>query len=130
METITRDLRGSSAGLVSFSFKLNIGSTIQTKDAPTPLAIWITGSGPESPSTDVLSFTANDPTSLRPALLENIFNLVRRHLIENTSHNPAPEAAGQPMIALDSNITRLLWNQFGNSLKNDEETTPENAREN
>jgi len=116
LEEITNDLRSASSGLVGFSFKLNIGRSIQATDAPTPVALWITGAGQDSPSTDVLSFTTNDPESLRNDLLKTVFNLVRSHLTKATSYNPAPEAVDEPLPALKSNITRLLWNEFGASL--------------
>jgi hypothetical protein len=116
METITKDLRLASSGLIKFSSKLNIGRSIQTTDAPTPVALWITGAGQDSPSTDVLSFTTADPQTLRNDILKTIFNLIRSHLSKTTSYNPAPEAVDEPMVALQSNITRLLWNECGTSL--------------
>lgn len=121
LETINKDLRLSSSGLIKFSSKLNIGRSIQTTDAPTPVAVWITGAGPDSPSTDVLSFTTNDPETLRNDLLKTIFNLIRTHLSKTTSYNPAPEATDQPLPALQSHITRLLWNEFGSSLDTTDE---------
>jgi len=116
LDSITQDLRLASSGLIKFSSKLNIGRSIQSTDAPTPVALWITGAGQDSPSTDVLSFTSNDPDTLRNDLLKTIFNLIRTHISKTSSYNPAPEAGDEPMPALQSNITRLLWNEFGTSL--------------
>lgn len=113
---ITRDLSAASSGIVRFSHDLHIGRTIQTTDAPTPVALWITGSGEDAPSTDVLSFTTDDPETLRNDLLKTAFNLVRGHLSKTASYNPAPEALDDPQTALESHITRLLWNEFGKSL--------------
>jgi hypothetical protein len=113
---ITRDLNNASSGIVRFSHDLHIGRTIQTNDAPTPVALWITGTGEDAPSTDVLSFTTDDPESLRNDLLKTAFNLIRGHLSKTASHNPAPEALDDPLEALESHITRLLWNEFGKSL--------------
>ncbi|MFD2256962.1 hypothetical protein ACFSSA_09760 [Luteolibacter algae] len=112
MTDITKKLNIASSGLLDFSFKLNIGKSIQTTDAPTPVALWITGEG-KSPSTDVLSFTSDDPETLTQDLMKTIFNLVRGHLTKSTSYNPAPEALEDPLPALESNITRLLWYEFG-----------------
>lgn len=116
MATICRDLRVASSGLITFSPDLHIGRSIQAGDAPTPVAVWITGGGKDSPSTDVLSFTTDDPETLRNDLLKTIFNLTRNHISKETSYNPAPEAVGEPMEALGANITRLLWDAFGASL--------------
>lgn len=118
---ISADLNQASSGLVDFSFKLHIGRSIRATDAPTPVALWITGPGEKAPSTDVLSFTTNDPKALNTDLLKIVFNLVRSHLSKSASYNPAPEAMDDPKSALDSNITRLLWNEFGTLLNPVEE---------
>lgn len=113
---ITRDLNTASSGIVRFTHEIHIGRTIQISDAPTPVAIWITGAGENAVSTDVLSFTTDDPETLRNDILKTAFNLVRGHLSKATSYNPAPEALDDPLAALDSHITRLLWNEFGKTL--------------
>jgi hypothetical protein len=113
---ITADLEHASSGLIDFSFDLHIGRSIRTTDAPTPVALWITGAGENAPSTDVLSFTTDDPKALNNDMLKIIFNLIRSHLTKSASYNPAPEAMDDPMTALGSNITRLLWKEFGTLL--------------
>lgn len=122
---ITADLNNASSGLIDFSYKLNIGRSIRTTDAPTPVALWITGAGEKAPSTDVLSFTTDDPAVLNADLLKTIFNLTRGHLSKSASYNPAPEADDNALESLGSNITRLLWKEFGTLLNPKEpETTP------
>jgi hypothetical protein len=116
LEEITRDLNKASSGLVLFSHDLHVGRAIQTNDAPTPVALWVTGSGKDAPSTDVLSFTTDDPETLRNDLLKTSFNLIRSHLSKTASYNPAPEVFDNPLAALESHITRLLWNEFGKTL--------------
>lgn len=113
---ITRDLNAASSGIVRFSHELHIGRTIQTTDAPTPIALWITGNGEDAPSTDVLSFTTDNPETLRSDLVKISFNLIRGHLVKYASYNPAPEALDDPLAAIESHITRLLWNEFGKLL--------------
>lgn len=113
---ITRDLSNASSGIVRFSHDLHIGRTTQTNEAPTPVALWITGSFENAQTTDVLSFTTDDPQTLRHIILKTTFNLIRGHLSKTASHNPAPEALEDPLEALESHITRLLWNEFGKSL--------------
>ncbi len=116
LDGIAKDLKNASSGLLTFSYNLNIGRSLQTGDAPTPVAIWITGGGENSPSTDVLSFTTDNSDSLRTALLKSIFNLTRSHLSKSTAYSPAPEAIAEPLPALETNITRLLWQEFGTLL--------------
>lgn len=113
---ITRDLNTASSGIVKFSHELHIGKKLKSTSAPTPVAMWITGTGDDAPSTDVLSFTTDDQETLRNDLLKTAFNLVRAHLTKYASYNPAPEALDDPLAALESHITRLLWNEFGKTL--------------
>lgn len=113
LEEVTRELNKGSSGLITFSYKLNIGRSIQTTDAPTPVAIWITEPEKSSPSTDVLSFTTDNPETLRHDILKTAFNLIRGHLSKSTAYIPAPEAMDDPELALNSHITRLLWKEFG-----------------
>lgn len=122
---ITADLSIASSGLIEFSYKLNIGRSIRATDEPTPVALWITGGGEDSPSTDVLSFTADNPEILNADLQKTIFNLIRAHLSKSASYNPAPEALDDPMVALESNITRLLWREFGSLLNPKAPENPE-----
>jgi hypothetical protein len=116
MEKVTKKLSSASSGLVGFSHRINIGRSIQSSDSATPVALWITGENTETASTDVLSFTSEDPATLEDQLLKTIFNLVRSHLAKATSYNPAPEPTVDPSVALSSNITRLLWTEFGKTL--------------
>lgn len=116
LEAITSDLNQASSGLIRFSHKLNIGRSIHATDGPTPVALWITGGADSAPSTDALSFTAEDPEALPNDLLKTIFNLIRGHLSNTASYNPAPEALDDPKAALNSHITRLLWQEFGTAL--------------
>jgi|688.fasta_scaffold121433_3 hypothetical protein len=116
MVNMTRDLNTASSGIVRFSHQIHVGRTIQNTDTPTPVALWITGSSDNAPSTDVLSFTTDDTEALSNDLLKTTFNLVRGHLSKTTSYNPAPEALDDPLRALESHITRLLWNEFSKTL--------------
>jgi hypothetical protein len=113
---ITRDLNTASSGIVGFSHELHIGKKQESTNTQTPVALWITGKGVDAPSTDVLSFTTDDQENLSKDLLKNVFNLIRGHLKKTASYNPAPEAFDDPMAALESHITRLLWSEFGKTL--------------
>ena len=64
----------------------------------------------------MLSFTTDNPEILNADLQKTIFNLIRAHLSKSASYNPAPEAVDDTMVAFGSNITRLLWNEFGSLL--------------
>ncbi len=45
LDRVMRDLHNASSGILDFTYNLNIGRSIQTTDAPTPVAVWITGTG-------------------------------------------------------------------------------------
>lgn len=116
LEPIIADLNTAASGLANFTYEISIGRSVQNAPAPTPIGVWITGGGGNSPSTDVLAFATEDPTGLRDDLLKTVFNLVRSHLIKNTSYSPAPEIIDQPLPALQSHISRLLWQEFATLL--------------
>lgn len=116
LDSLLADLSKSSSGIIEFSYKLHIGERIQTISAPTPVAIWITGSEADNPSTDVLSFETSQPDKLRKELSETIFQLIRNQVSKHSSYNPAPEATDDIHYALNYHLTRLLWNEFGKIL--------------
>jgi hypothetical protein len=116
LDSLVADLAKSSSGIIEFSYKLNIGKGIQTIDSPTPIAIWITGSEADSPSTDVLSFTTDQPETLTKELSKTMFQLIRNKVSEHSSYNPAPEPADDIHFALNYHLTRLLWSEFGKTL--------------
>lgn len=116
MNDISKEIHRSSSGLITCKAQINIGETIRATEAPTPVAVWMTGKDKKGPSTEALSFTSNNPDTLRKELLKTVFNLIRGQLSKSTSYNPAPEVIDDPQIALSSNITRLLWDEFGKNL--------------
>lgn len=124
IEDVQRELRNASSGILKFSTNLHIGETIEDGNSPTPLAIWLTNGEEPTQSTDVLSFTSNDPETLFPEILKTIFNLVRSTLTKGTSYNPAPEASEDPVKSLNSHITRLLWKEFGTLISSPPPATP------
>ncbi len=116
VDEIQRELRNASAGILRFSSEIHVGPTSQNENAPTPLAIWLTSGEENSASTDVLSFTTDNPETLTNEILKTTFNLVRSTLAKSTSYNPAPEASEDLLKSLNSHITRLLWKEFGNAI--------------
>lgn len=116
MKDVSQEIHRASSGLIKCEVELNIGESIRTTDAPTPVAVWMTGKNKKSPSTDVLSFTSSNSANLRKELVKTLFNLIRGQLSKSTSYNPAPEAVDDPQSALSTNITRLLWDELGKTL--------------
>lgn len=116
LKSLSGDILNASSGLLKAGNKLNIGRSIQATEAATPVAIWITGGGKNSPSTDVLSFTTDNPGTLPEDIRKTVFNLIRGHLLKSSSYNPVPETLEDPRSALDSHISRLLWQEFGTLL--------------
>jgi len=117
METLTKRLAFAASGLVKFSYQTRISQSAQAAESATTVAVWMTEAQSKKPSTDVMSFTSKGSKPLTEQLNKTIFNLIRSHLLKTTSYNPAPEANVEPSLALESNITRLLWTEFGKSLQ-------------
>lgn len=116
LEEVSRLLGIASSGIITFTHQINIGRSIQADDAPIPVAVWITGPGEDPPTTDVLAFTSETPETLREDILKTSFNLIRGHLAKSTAYNPAPETIDDPLEALNTHITRLLWQEFATLL--------------
>lgn len=85
---------------------------------PTPVAVWLTGRGKSTRSTEVMSFTSETPESLAEDLRKTAFNLISGHLVQGSSRTPPlPIAEGESALdALNSHITRLYWKVLGNLL--------------
>lgn len=116
LDEVSTTLSRASSGILEFTYKLNIGESLQSETAATPVAIWLTGGTEPASSTDVLSFTTNQPEAIRDLLLKSAFNLVRAELSKSTLYSPVAEAFDDPETALRSHITRLLWREFGQIL--------------
>ena len=118
LEGVARELERASSGIVKIKTTVTPGKTSNSSKAPTPVAVWLSGSGKKPPSTDVLSFTVDAPEKLRDEISKTVFLLVRAYLTKSTAYTPpADVVAGEnPMDALTFRITRLGWSDFATSL--------------
>jgi hypothetical protein len=118
LEMVARELEQASAGIVKIKTKLNIGKTGTATKGPSPVALWLAGSNPKSRATEVISFTADSPATLREEILEKVFMLIISDLSRTTAYTPpAGLAAGEaPQDALRFRVTRLCWSEFAATL--------------
>lgn len=117
LEEAARELTIASAGILNVTSTLAVGKRAATK-GPIPVALWLSGPLKESASTDVLSFTVASNDVLKEEIYKTAFLLISSHLKRNSQLTPPVEPApGEtPFDALQSNITRLSWREFGKSL--------------
>ena len=117
LEEAAREITISSAGLLKVTADLAVGKRMAIK-GPVPVALWLAGPTKESGSTDVLSFTVASNEVLKDEIHKTIFQLVSSQLKREGQITPPAEAAqGETVLqALQSNVTRLAWKEFAESL--------------
>lgn len=118
LEEIARDLGSASSGILTVSAKVASGSDIPSTFGPPPVALWFAGPAENSRSTEVLSFTAESPESLRTDVLDTLCQLLRGYLARTASLTiPAfiPDG-GDTAGLLKCHITRLSWQELGSRL--------------
>jgi hypothetical protein len=114
LESVARDLVRASSGVLTLKPVVTAGKTNSAKGA-VPVALWLSGSGKDAISTDVLSFTVASPDALRDEVTSTVFQLVRSYLAKSTTFTPpVPPVVGETMMeAMENRVTRLGWSTFG-----------------
>ncbi len=118
LEEAARELTNASAGILNVTSVLAVGKRVSSK-GPVPVALWLSGSSKDSASTDVLSFTVATNDVLKDEIYKTAFLLISSHLKRSSPQftPPAEPVSGEtPFDAIQSNITRLSWREFGKSL--------------
>ncbi|TAG08592.1 MAG: hypothetical protein EAZ42_10110 [Verrucomicrobia bacterium] len=129
LKKIEEELHDATSGLVRFSCQINTGRNETAGVGAIPIAIWITGNQETSSSTEVMSFTSENPDDSAQQIFTAVFQLMRSQLARSTEYQvPTALAADEnPLEALEFRITRLAWRDIGNSLnqlqKSDESAT-------
>jgi len=118
LEEIARDLGSASSGILTVSAKVASGSDIPSTFGPPPVALWFAGPVENSRSTEVLSFTAESPETLRADVLDTLCQLLRGYLARTASLSISatfPDG-GDTAGLLKCHITRLSWQELGSRL--------------
>lgn len=117
LEQAAKELTYASSGVLQVTADLAIGKHNAPK-GPIPAALWLSGPDKESASTDVLSFTVATHDVLADEVYRTAFELISNHLKRAGQFTPpvAPVEGETALQALQSNITRLSWREFGKSL--------------
>lgn len=118
LEDVARDLEAASAGTIKVKAVVTAGKTNSSARRPAPVALWLSGPEKKSPSTEVLSFTADSSELLRQEVMKTVFTLVRGHLGRQTAYTPPAELGEEenPADALHFRVTRLCWREFAAAL--------------
>lgn len=115
---VAADLEQASAGILQVTTLLTATRKTTAKTKSTPIALWLTGPSPETPTTATFSFTVTKSANLHPDILRNLLKLVGNRLAESDKSTPStvPPKTENPLDALSFRITRLRWHEFGQSL--------------
>lgn len=118
LEEAARLLGDASDGVVSVVPELAVGKKAVDASGPAPIAIWLSGSAADSPSSEVLSFTVNDPATLRDQLLRTLYKLVSGQLSGKTAYTPplTLQPTDDPVEGLTNRVTRLCWREMAAAL--------------
>ncbi|MFU8892371.1 MAG: hypothetical protein ACNA8L_01975 [Luteolibacter sp.] len=112
------EIARASSGILTVASKVNSGPDIDIGDGPVPVAIWMSGTHDQAPSTEVLSFTVATPETLEHDTHRTLYLLIQGHLRNSPEikRPPDPPEEGDPREALNTQITRLQWKKFGELL--------------
>ncbi len=115
---VAKDIGRASSGILAVEISVASGTSSLDEDGPTPVAMWISGTGEGSSSTDVLSFTVKDLETVEPEVMRTVILLVRNHFEKSrTLTAPTVPPRDEPArTALELRVTRLSWQSFGRAL--------------
>jgi len=120
--TIVADLISEASGnIIRVSTKASIGKSRGVKTPRIPIAIWFSRPGETPRETPPISFMADPSQSdmLASQIQAGVYALLRAHLAKETSFSPLPEypTGVKPDDLIRYHITRLMWREFVNSMK-------------
>lgn len=107
-----------SAGILSVQTEVAEGEEDLGDGSEAPVALWITGTEAEGPSTEIFSFTMGDPETLQPRVGHEIHRIIRHHISRHSKLTAPPSISPERKAAeaLHDDFTRLSWQKFGESL--------------
>ena len=108
----------ASDGIVAVTTEMAIGKKAVDASGPAPVAVWFSGSAKDSPSSEVLSFTIVDQSSLRDQLLRTLYKLVSGQISGKTAYSTplTLQSTDEPVEALTNRVTRLCWREMATAL--------------
>lgn len=132
LEEAARLASGASAGVVTFTTRFEPLKPVPTPPrrrgqpaanpppGPQVLSVQILAGGDAAASTGVIELPVHDdPRAIRRELLGAVYRLVASQTAATTELNP-PDALGDdedPLAALGTRVTRLVWSEFSKSLQ-------------
>lgn len=121
LKTVAQLISEASGNVVRVDTMASIGKTRGAKTPRIPIAIWFSRPGDTPAETPPISFMA-DPSQkdmLTSQIEAGVYALLRAHLASETNFSPLPEypAGVKPDDLIRYHITRLMWREFVNSMK-------------
>lgn len=119
LEPLVREIAGeierASSGILKVTTNVAPGRDIAADIGPPIVAVWFAAG---ANSTEVLTFTALSPETLREDLAGSLLQLLRSH-IANKTFLRIPESElddTQPVARFQTHVTRLVWLELGSRL--------------
>jgi hypothetical protein len=121
LSTVALLISEASGNVVRVDTKASIGKNRGIKTPRIPIAIWFSRPDKTPAETPPISFMA-DPSQkdmLASKIEAGVYSLLRAHLTSETSFSPLPDypAGVKPDDLIRYHITRLMWREFVNSMK-------------
>lgn len=118
LDDAAREIVSASKGILAVTVDIAVGKKMPNPTGPAPVALWISGAAKDSPATEALSFTVENPANLRAQVLTTVYGLVGGQLKRKTAYAPLPElpSGEDPAESLNCRITRLCWRELGAGL--------------
>lgn len=118
LEQMARNLQTASSGLLIISSAIAVGPRADRALA-VPVALWFTGGGKSTASTDVLAFTLDASEKLNAEVQQTALTLLSTYLKRKGLQAPAfTQVTENPatVVSIESHITRLGWEKIGSQL--------------
>lgn len=125
LKTTAASISNASGGVVHVDTKLSLAKQLNSQASSVPVAIWLSrparSAEENRAETNPVSFMAkpNDESSLINELQSGVYEIVRKHLAAETGFSKLPKDTirAQADELIHYHITRLMWREFVNSMK-------------
>jgi len=120
LQSTADQISQTSGNILAVTTKTSIGKSHDPSTSSIPMAIWFSVHEARAETPPVSSMI--DPSQehlLADQISADAYSLVRTHLTRETNFSPLPElpANANPNDWLKYHVTRLMWREFANSLK-------------
>lgn len=110
------EIEQASHGVIEITTKLSCGDNNPNRSGPAPVALWFSGPGEQSPTTDTLAFCAADPITAEAELLATAYQVLKT-FFARAPELSLPDRNETPALdAIHQSVTREAWLMLGKHL--------------